>query len=86
MVAILLVAMPLHLEGFAPARRWQTIPIPTMNKSVTVTFDREITLNSSVATPISIMESQGSLNSIQATVVKFLMVAYIASMCVALPA
>ena len=84
MVAILLVAMPLQLEGFAPARRWQIIP--TMNKSVTIAFDREITLNSSVATPISIMESQGSLNSIQATVVKFLMVAYIASMCVALPA
>ena len=87
MVAILLVAMPLHPEGFAPARRGQRIP--NRNKSVAITFDREINLNSSGVAPMEIspmMDSQRSLNSVQATVVKFLMVAYIATMCVALPA
>jgi hypothetical protein len=88
LAAILLLAMPIYLQGFAPATVRMVHRTPTVNMPIS-SFDRRITLNSSAASSMEIPPtagSQGSLNKVQATVVKFLMVAYIASMCVALPA
>ncbi len=84
LAAILLLAMPIYLDGFAPASRVQRI-IPKTTSS----FDLSSALKSSAASSMEIpptMESQEKLNKVKATVVKILMVSYIASMCVALPA
>jgi hypothetical protein len=87
LAAILLLAMPIYLDGFAPAGTAKRI-IPNLI-TTSSSFDRNSALKSSAASTREIpptIKSQGKLNKAQATVVKLLMIAYIASMCVALPA
>ena len=86
--AALLLAAPHEIEGLAYARRTHNIhfaPITSRQKS----HDQKMTLKSSTHSSIEIpatIDSQRSLSRFQSRIVKALMVAYIASMCMALPA
>jgi hypothetical protein len=88
MEALLLLAAPHEIEGLAYARRTLSIhiaPITNRQKS----HDQKMTLKSLTSSSIEIpatIDSQRSLSRVQSRIVKALMVAYIASMCVALPA
>ena len=85
LAAVLMLAMPVEIEGFAPVMRAQIIPKMLTHVSH---YDRKITLKSSAASSMEIsstIESQGDLSAVQSLAVKALMIAYIASMCVALP-
>jgi hypothetical protein len=86
--AALLLAAPHEIEGLALARRTHKmhfVPMTNTQKS----HDQRMTLKSSASSSIEIpatIDSQRSLSRVQSRVVKALMVTYIASMCVALPA
>jgi hypothetical protein len=86
--AALLLATPHKIEGFAHARRTHTMHFaPTTNTQKS--HDQRMALKSSASSSIEIpatIDSQRILNRVQSRIVKALMVTYIASMCVALPA
>lgn len=86
LVVTILLVMPIHVAGFTPAGRVHRT-FPKINSCNL--FERKISLKSSAASSMEISSTtkpQGNLSHIQATLVKFLMVAYISSICVALPA
>jgi hypothetical protein len=85
--AALLLAAPHEIEGLAYARRTQKMHVFPMNTQKY--HDQRMTLKSSASSSIEIpatIDSQRSLSRVQSRIVKALMVAYIASMCAALPA
>jgi hypothetical protein len=84
---LLLLATPHTIEGFAFARK--THKVHSVSIVITRKFHKTVLLKLSASTSIEIpatINSQQSLNRIQSKIVKALMVTYIASMCVALPA
>ena len=86
--ALVLLAAPHEIEGLALARRTHKIhfaPITNTQKSHDQMMTQKSSTSSSIEIPATI-DSQRSLSRVQSRIVKALMVTYIASMCVALPA
>ncbi|KAL7536802.1 hypothetical protein ACHAWF_005569 [Thalassiosira exigua] len=85
--AVLAATMVVKIDGFAPSCR------PKISRSTNIDFtkshklrDQRLMSSTTAAIEIPSLESQRSLNRVQSKIVKALMVTYIASMCIALPA